>query len=194
MRYRESGMPPEEMWETFFNPKEVLDKMSVNTSINTLIDIGCGYGTFLSAAVQVSKKVIGIDIDDKMIKACTTKIQEQHLENVHLIHGDITDCEVVKKLEANGGKIDYVSLFNILHCEQPVLLLKSVYHLLDEKGKIGVIHWNYDKTPRGPSMAIRPKPEDIINWSMKAGFILEKQMELPPYHYGLVFIKNECKI
>jgi hypothetical protein len=30
----------------------------------------------------------------------------------------------------------------------------------------------------------------IINWALKTGFTLENQVELPPFHYGLVFIKK----
>ncbi|MEY7999731.1 hypothetical protein AB8U03_05830 [Clostridium sp. Mt-5] len=39
-------------------------------------------------------------------------------------------------------------------------------------------------------MEIRPKPEMIINWAVKIGFKLEKQVELLPYHYGLIFKKD----
>jgi tRNA G46 methylase TrmB len=31
----------------FFNPSEILKEMEVDNSIHTLLDIGCGYGTFL---------------------------------------------------------------------------------------------------------------------------------------------------
>jgi len=39
-------------------------------------------------------------------------------------------------------------------------------------------------------MEIRPKPEMIIKWALKAGLALDKHVDLPPYHYGLVFIKK----
>lgn len=38
-------------------------------------------------------------------------------------------------------------------------------------------------------MDIRPTPQMIINWANETGFVLEKQVELPPYHFGLVFRK-----
>lgn len=70
MKYRDSGMPNEEMWDTFFTPIEIINKMNINNQIKILIDIGCGY-------------------------------------------------------------------------------------------------WKYEKTLRGPSMEIRPRPEMIINWATK---------------------------
>ena len=93
-------------------------------------------------------------------------------------------------MEKYKGEIDYITLFNILHCEEPTKLLKNIYDILNNFGKIGITHWKHEKTPRGPSMEIRPTPEMIVNWALKAGFTLEKQVDLPPYHYGLIFVKK----
>ena len=191
MKYRESGMPDEQMWDTFFNPTQTLNQLDVNENIRTLIDIGCGYGTFLiPAAKLVKNKIIGIDIENEMIEVCKKKIIAQSVVNVDLLHGDISTDQTIKDLEKHKSEIDYICLFNILHCEQPMKLLNAAYQILNNNGKIGVIHWNYENTPRGPSMEIRPTPEIINGWALKAGFILEKHVELPPYHYGLVFIKK----
>ena len=191
MKYRESGMPDEQMWNTFFSPTEILTKINIDNQVKTLIDIGCGYGTFLlPMAKLVRKKVIGIDIDDEMINICRDKIKEHNIKIIGLIRGDISTNETLTELAAYKCDVDYISLFNILHCERPLDLLQSVYDILSKNGKIGVIHWKHEETPRGPSMEIRLKPEMIINWTTKIGFKLEKHVELPPYHYGLVFIKN----
>ena len=82
-------------------------------------------------------------------------------------------------------------LFNILHAEDPVGLLRETWRILQSGGKVGVIHWNYDPTtPRGPSMEIRPRPEQTQKWLEQAGFsLVEHQIDLPPYHYGVVGLK-----
>lgn len=191
MKYRDSGMPDEQMWETFFNPTQILSQLGVNEHTKTLIDIGCGYGTFLMPAAKLVKsKVIGIDIENDMVDACRKKITQLSVKNVDLLHGDISSEQTIKDLGKYIGEIDYICLFNILHCEQPSDLLNAAYHILNRNGKIGVIHWKYENTPRGPSMEIRPTPETINDWALKEGFVLEKQVDLPPYHYGLVFIKK----
>ena len=79
-------------------------------------------------------------------------------------------------------------LFNILHAEQPLLLLHEAWRILKPGGRVAVIHWNYDPTtPRGPSMDIRPHPEDCLHWTEEAGFVVEEGViDLPPYHYGLI--------
>lgn len=190
MKYRESGMPSEELWQSFFNPENILKQMGVDKNIRNLIDIGCGYGTFiLPAAELVSSNVIGIDVDENLIEICKYKIKEANILNVHLINGDISAEDTIEELKIYQSDIDYVTLFNILHCEKPLDLLKSVYDVLNKNGIVGVIHWINEETPRGPSMEIRPKPENIIEWALKVGFNLNKQLYLPPYHYGLVFEK-----
>jgi cyclopropane fatty-acyl-phospholipid synthase-like methyltransferase len=191
MKYRESGMPEKDMWVTFFNPSEVLTKLEVNKNTHTLLDIGSGYGTFLfPAATLVKSKVIGIDIDNKMIDICQKTIEEDNLKNIELLHGDISTEQMKNELDKYNRIIDYISLFNILHCETPMDLLSSAYSILNKDGKIGVIHWKNENTPRGPSMEIRPTPEKINNWAINAGFTLLKQIDLPPYHFGMVFIKK----
>lgn len=192
MKYRESGMPNEQLWNTFFNPRQILEQLEVNKKIDTLIDIGCGYGTFLiPAAGLIQGTAIGIDIEPQMIEACKKKVQEQYLKNIHLLCGDISSPHVVKALDQYKGTVDYITLFNILHCEEPLSLLNSVYRLLNRHGQVGVIHWKDEETPRGPSMDIRPTPEKISEWAREAGLTLQKRIELPPYHFGLVFMKNE---
>jgi len=191
MKYRESGMPNEQLWDTFFNSQLILNQMEIDKKIRTLIDIGCGYGTFLiPTASIISGTVVGIDIENEMIEVCKMKVHEQNITNIDLICGDISTNNTAKDLEKYKGTIDYITLFNILHCEQPLALLKNAYDIVDNNGKIGVIHWKYEDTPRGPSMEIRPIPETIIDWATKTGFSLKKYVELPPYHYGLVFIKK----
>jgi len=192
MRYRESGMPSEQLWDTFFDPQDFLEKLGVNNNMRIAVDIGCGYGTFLFPIAEVVKtKVIGIDIDKKMIKACRKKIENNNILKINLIHGDISTTKTLEILGEYKSEIDYVTLFNILHCEEPLKLLKNAYQVLSDNGKIGVIHWKQEETPRGPSMEIRPQPKEIINWAIEIGFRLEQQVELPPYHFGIVFVKDE---
>jgi ubiquinone/menaquinone biosynthesis C-methylase UbiE len=189
MKYRESGMPDEEMWNSFFDPEVILDLLDVTVGINGFLDIGCGYGTFLLAASKRVNKAVGIDIDEQMIDYCRSKIDANQNHNIELIHGDISQEQSLSLLRSYSTNIDYVTLFNILHCENPDKLLQSVYGILEDNGRIGVIHWNYENTPRGPSMEIRPRPEQIIALAENTGLTLIKQVDLPPHHYGLVFIK-----
>ena len=194
MKYRDSGMPEVKMWETFFDPLKVLEKMEINASVNSYLDIGCGYGTFLFPASDLVKNAIGFDIDKNMIDHCKNIQIKLNIKNIELILGDISSENKVHPLAQFNNTIDYVSLFNILHCEEPVNLLEVARNLLNDEGKICVIHWQYKETPRGPAMEIRPRPEQIIEWAKIAKLNFTSIIDLPPYHYGLIFMKKEANI
>lgn len=189
MKGRESGMPGREMWEEFFNPSKVLSIMGVSKNIKDIAEFGCGYGTFTIPAAKIIKGIIyAIDIEKEMIVLTEQEARRNDLHNVKTILRDF----MVEGTGLMDESVDYVMLFNILHIEHPEVLLKESYRILNKKGKLGIIHWNYDpSTPRGPSMDIRPKPEQCIHWLEKAGFIKLEQHDLKPYHYGIILIKKE---
>jgi SAM-dependent methyltransferase len=186
MKYRESNMPSSDQWDTFFDPNYILDQLGVNKSVNTFIDIGCGYGTFLFPAAHLVKNM-AIGIDPEMIKHCNDHSKTHNITNVEVLLGDIDTIN--PDIYKSHGIIDYVALFNILLCEEPIKLLKYAHDLLVYNGKVGVIHWKHENTPRGPSMQIRPKPEQIVNWGHEAGLKNSIYVDLPPYHFGIVFTK-----
>jgi hypothetical protein len=81
-------------------------------------------------------------------------------------------------------------LLNILHCERPEILLHEARRVLGAGGMLGIMHWNFDSTTAGgPSMSIRPRPAQCEQWAEQAGFETQRPgiIELPPYHYGIVF-------
>jgi SAM-dependent methyltransferase len=187
LKIRESGMPTEDEWTQFFDPEQVLSLLGVNHSIVDVADFGCGYGTFtIPAAKIIGGKIFAFDIEPKMIEVVESKAKALSLNNVETILRDfLSDGSGLK-----GEWVDYVFLFNILHLEKPESLLKESYRILKAGGRVGIIHWNYDpKTPRGPPMNIRPRPEQCKRWAENVGFIFEKRLDLKPYHYGLVLRK-----
>ncbi|MEX0938914.1 MAG: hypothetical protein WDZ59_13715 [Pirellulales bacterium] len=99
----------------------------------------------------------------------------------------------VRDVETQGFGVrgDAVLLFNILHCERPVALLRQAAAALSEGGEVLVIHWRHDlETPRGPEGAIRPSPEQISAWGCEAGLDAQPPLELPPWHYGIRLMKR----
>ncbi len=189
MKVRDSGMPEENYWETFFNPPYILSQLQLDNTIKDVAEFGSGYGTFtLQAAKIIKGKLHAFDIEPEMISILKDKLSKEKISNVKVYHADFVKEETKLKDES----IDYAMLFNILHAKDPVSLLREAYRILIHKGKVGIIHWIYsDATPRGPSLDIRPKPEQCIEWLKQAGFKLGSEViQLPPYHYGIVGIKT----
>ena len=69
MKTRDSGMPDQDWWESFFDPEAVLDALGLRQFDGPVIDVGCGYGTFtLAVARRTTHPVIAIDIDPALLE------------------------------------------------------------------------------------------------------------------------------
>lgn len=183
-KVRESGMPPETMWRQFFTPERVLQELALLPTDRVVVDVGCGYGTFSIPAAQLTAGVVhAVDIEPEMLDIVCAKAER-------LTRGAIVTHAVdfmSTPLTLAPGGVDYVMLYNILHAENPLTLLQEAYRLLAPHGRVGVMHWNPDPdTPRGPPMAIRPTPAQVVRWMRDTGFVVSERIELPPYHYGFI--------
>jgi SAM-dependent methyltransferase len=185
MKIRESGMPAQALWEQFFAAEQVLRTLRLTAGCRNLLEFGCGYGTFtLPAARMISGTLHTLELDTAMLTIATDSAVKAGLENIVFHHRDF----VAQGSGLNGQTVDYAMLFNILHLEQPVPLLREAWRNLAAGGLLAIIHWIHDAdTPRGPPLPIRPKPGQCLAWAEEAGFVaLDRLVELPPYHYGLV--------
>ncbi|HEV2972744.1 MAG TPA: class I SAM-dependent methyltransferase [Pirellulales bacterium] len=179
-------MPEELVWDSFFDVAGVLERLRFGRPAGPVVEFGCGYGTFtIEAARRCSGILNTFDIEPEMVALTERKAVAAGLANVR--------AEVRDFIAAGTGlpdaTADYCMVFNILHAERPVTLLNEVRRVLEPGGLVGIMHWNHDpSTPRGPSMAIRPKPEDCAEWAVVAGLrSVSELIDLPPYHYGFVF-------
>ena len=189
MKIRESGMPEETYWESFFDAQFILSQLKFDNTITDAVEFGSGYGTFTIPAAKIIKgNFFALDIDPVMIDRLTERVSEENLPNVKVIKRNFVN-------EGTGlrdGLIDYAMLFNILHAENPLALLNEAYRILKPGGKVGVIHWIHSAiTPRGPSLEIRPTLLQCVDWLLKSNFkIINKEISLPPYHYGIIGMKE----
>src|SRR3989339_526946 len=185
MKVRDSGMPEENLWNTFFDTELILSELQVNSQINNLVEIGSGYGTFtIPASKRINGKVFAFYIEVGMINSLKEKASKFKIENVEAAQRDILS----QSTGLEDSSVDYVMFFNILHHESPISFFDESYRILKPNGKIGIIHWRSDiPTPRGPDISIRPKPEQIIDWVDKNKFQINKEpFIIKPYHYGLI--------
>jgi SAM-dependent methyltransferase len=175
MRIRDSGMPEESYWETLLDIPSIISRLEIDR-FHDVAELGCGYGTFtIPIAKAISGTLYTFDIDPKMVARTNERAAGLRV---------VAEVRDVMQ-EGFGLTADAVLLFNILHGENPQRLFEHAIKALRPDGRILVIHWRYGETPRGPSLDIRPRPEQIIEWS---GLQLEGGViDLPPWHYGLRF-------
>ncbi|MEW5842767.1 MAG: class I SAM-dependent methyltransferase [Bacteroidota bacterium] len=188
MKIRESGMPEENYWESFFDTQYIFSQLQLDNKIDDMVEFGSGYGTFTIPAAKIIKgSLYALDIDPVMIQRLKNRVVKENLSNVKVIERNFVN-------EGTGLKdssIDYAMLFNILHAENPLALLNEAHRILKPGSKVGVIHWIHSSiTPRGPSLDIRPTSLQCTDWLLEAKFgIINKEISLPPYHYGIIGTK-----
>ena len=178
-------MPEESYWESLFDVEAILQRLDIDESLTDVVELGCGYGTFtIPVARCIRGTITTTDIDPEMVARTDQRAKDEGLNNVVCRVGDV----LTDGFGVTPGSQDGCLLFNILHGEEPVRLLTEAAQTLRPGGSVFVIHWRHDPaTPRGPSMAIRPKPEDILAWVNACGLLTQSSaiIDLPPWHYGV---------
>jgi len=185
VKLRDSGVPDERYWESLFDVPKILDALEITSELADVAEMGCGFGTFtIRAAQRISGTLFAFDIDPKMIARTAERAKAAGLSNVDCQQRDIME----HGFNLPAGSVDAVLLFNILHCESPEILLGQARHVVREGGFVLVIHWRHDdRTPRGPDLAIRPRPEQVIAWAHTSSALqaICRPINLPPWHFGL---------
>jgi len=187
MHFRESSMPAQDDWEALFDIELILDRFGFSGDV---AELGCGYGTFtLPIARRTRGTVHAIDIDPSMVETVRRRAAEQQIANVVARVRDVATAG----FGLPDSSCDACLLFNILHCESPVELIREARRVLRPRGTLAVIHWRSDiATPRGPSLDIRPTAPVIIEWARNAGAldVSDGPFTLPPWHFGVAFTRG----
>jgi SAM-dependent methyltransferase len=192
MKARESGMPDEDMWQAFFDVDCMITALScVARGDEDVVEFGCGYGTFtLPVARRTSGCVHALDIETDLVALVQRKARDSGLPNIRAQQRDF----VADGCGLADASIDHAMIWNLLHLEKPARLLQEARRVLKPGGSLSIVHWNPDPaTPRGPSLHIRPRPEQCRAWAQAAGFAFLRQADLSacaPHHYGLLFAQS----
>jgi len=188
MKIRQSGMPEADYWNQFFNPDICIDLLfGEKGCLGNTLELGCGYGTFsLAAAKKTHGRLLALDIELELVQQLNAQSKTLDITNILAIQRDFI---------ADGlGVLDqsqmHIMIYNLLHLDDPIALLKNVYKAVHSQGRVSIMHWRSDvPTPRGPSLDIRPKPDLVVDWLEQVGFKTVELVDLSycsPYHYGLI--------
>ncbi len=188
MKARESGMPDEEWWDSFFDPDRLLQRLlPAHDMDGAVVEFGAGYGTFtIPAARMTSGIVTALDIEPAMVDHVRRKVEADRLPNIRPVLRDV----VADGTGIEDGSQVHAMIFNLLHLEDPVALLREARRTLAVGGTVSVLHWRSDiPTPRGPSLAIRPSPAQCAEWMQDADLVDVRAVaveDICPYHFALL--------
>jgi 2-polyprenyl-3-methyl-5-hydroxy-6-metoxy-1,4-benzoquinol methylase len=114
---------------------EVSDSVSKSNSTNTndtLFDIGCGEGFFMSFLEKLGWTVFGTDYSEAGIKAQNPQLYDK------VTYGN-AECDLNQRI-SEGQKFKLVNLGNILeHVTDPIYLIRTIKELIDTDGVLRIV-------------------------------------------------------
>ena len=188
-----TAMPDADWWQALWpDPRSVLVQMGVEVG-SVVVDLCSGDGLFTAPLCGLASRVYAIDIDPKMLDRARTLVAEANASNCEFIVADAMDIQaIVPEL------VDYVFLANTFHgVPNKEGLARAVAAILKPHGWFGIVNWHRrprEETvvlgqPRGPKTETRMEPDEVARAIGPAGLRRSRIVELPPYHYGVIFEK-----
>ncbi|MEP7292714.1 MAG: 16S rRNA (adenine(1518)-N(6)/adenine(1519)-N(6))-dimethyltransferase RsmA [Chloroflexota bacterium] len=102
--------PKKSLGQNFVQDPSALDKIVSSAELtpdDTVLEIGPGTGALTERLAQVAKRVIAVELDQRLEPILTTSLG--HLRNVEVVYGDILETNVPDLI---GGS-DYVVVANV---------------------------------------------------------------------------------
>ena len=188
-------MPDADWWRMLWpDPAKVLGDMGVRPGM-VAVDLCCGDGLFTVPLARIADRIYAIDIDPAMLECAQALVAAAGASNCRFVEADAMMIDAVVP-----EPIDYVFLANTFHGVPDQLgLARAVAAVLKAKGQFGVVNWHRRPRaatvvlgqPRGPKTKMRIEAHNVTAAVEPAGLLLNRTVELPPYHYGAVFTKEE---
>ena len=189
-------MPDADWWQALWpNPAKVLAKVSVEPGM-VAVDLCCGDGLFIVPLASIAKRVYAIDIDPAMLDRARARVAAAGVANCQLVVADAMTVDAVVP-----EPVDYVFLANTFHgVPDQLRLARAVTAILKPCGQFGIVNWHRrprEETvvlgwPRGPKTEMRMEARDVTAVVEPTGLVLNRAVELPPYHYGAIF-RRRCE-
>ncbi len=184
-------MPSAGWWEALWpDPLGVLTKVGIKSGMD-VIDLCSGDGWFTLQIARLARRVVAIDIDPALLDVARHRLSESNLSNCDFVVGDAYN---ITRLWPRP--VDFVFLANAFHGvpDQP-RLARSVSDALKPSGRFAIVNWHPRRReettvlgqPRGPRTELRMSPAQTIKVTELDNLRFYKLVDVPPYHYGLVF-------
>ncbi|WP_123538228.1 class I SAM-dependent methyltransferase [Halosimplex salinum] len=196
-RFQNTRQPDWGWWGRLWPaPGETLRELGVEPG-ETLAEIGCGNGYFALPAARIVEPapVYALDIDEALLEEFTELADQQGIENVTAVDGDARQLS-----ELLPEPVDVVLMANTFHgIDETGPFVRQAFESLRPGGRFVVVNWadaprettRIGGDPRGPPTELRLSPEETTEAVLDAAaFSVQAVVDLPPYHYGVVFERD----
>ncbi len=193
--FQGTEMPTAGWWEALWpDPEGVLTSVGLRSDMD-VIDLCSGDGWFTLQIAKVARRVVAIDIDRDLLEVARHRLKESGVTNCDFVAGDAYELAKITPRPA-----DFVFMANAFHGvpDRP-RLARAVRDALKPGGRFAIVNWHArprEETTilgeaRGPKTELRLSPAKTVEAVETGGLKLAQLVELPPYHYGVVFERSE---
>ncbi|WP_336359782.1 class I SAM-dependent methyltransferase [Haladaptatus sp. ZSTT2] len=194
-RFQHTRQPDWDWWsELWPDPTGLLDRVGVLPG-ELLVDVGCGNGYFtIPAAKLLEGPLYAVDLDESLLAQLRAELDERGIETVTCVRCD------ARSLSDHIPPVDVAFMANTFHgVEDQTEFATEIRRALNREGRFIVVNWHdlprsetvVAGKARGPPEALRLTPAETTTAVVPAGFELVSTLDVPPYHYALVFEREE---
>lgn len=192
-QFQNTGQPDWDWWEALWpDPKAVLRDLGVDRECD-VVDVCSGDGYFAIPAAELvgDRPLYAVELDETLLERLEQRAAAVGVGPIVPLHGD------ARRLSTHLPEpVDLALIMNTFHgIGDSGAFVRELTNALNPEGRVAVVNW-YDtprsetavgETPRGPPTDLRLSPQETRERFTAQGFVHERTVELPPYHYGQVF-------
>ena len=156
-----------------------------------MADLGAGTGYFaryLSQAVGPTGAVLAVEVEPTLIDYLRDRAEREQLANVAPLLASLDNPRLPP------ASIDLILIADTYHhLDHRRAYLPLLTRALRPGGRIAVVDWKPGKLPEGPEPSHKLAPEKVIAEMRDAGLTLVGQPDILPYHYVLIFQREDAE-